>query len=100
MLTKETLEQLLQQHQAHFAAKYGLKKLALFGSYALGKPTETSDVDLLVEFDRPIGLRFMEFADELEGVLGQKVDLLTEAGLRKMRSAEVSAEISRSLEYV
>jgi predicted nucleotidyltransferase len=100
MLTKENLEKILQEHHAHFAAKYGVKKLALFGSYALSIPNETSDVDLLVEFDRSIGLRFMDFADELESLLGRKVDLLTEAGLRKIRNREVSAQISQSLGYV
>jgi predicted nucleotidyltransferase len=65
MLTKETIQQRLRSNQSHFASKYGVRKIGLFGSYANGAPDDQSDVDLLVEFDRPLGLRFMEFADEL-----------------------------------
>ena|SRR6266508_3272767 len=100
MLTKESLEHRLRGSYPRLAAKYGLRKMAFFGSYAHGTPGEASDVDLLVEFERPVGLRFMELADELEELLGCKVDLLTETGLRKMRSGTAAAEIMGTLEYV
>ena len=51
---------------------------ALFGSFARGEATETSDIDLLVRFSKPIGWAFYGIADELEKVLGRKVDLATE----------------------
>ena len=51
---------------------------ALFGSFARGEADETSDIDLLVRFSKPIGWAFYGVADELEKVLGRKVDLATE----------------------
>src|SRR5438093_1137219 len=100
MLTKEALEQLLRSCHPRLAAKYGLRRFALFGSFAGGVPNAESDVDILVEFERPLGLKFMEFADELESVLGCHVDLLTETGLKTIRSNRVAADIADTLEYV
>ena len=100
MLTKEAIQERLRSNQNHFASKYGVRKIGLFGSYAHGAPDDDSDVDLLVEFDRPLGLRFMEFADELERLLGRRVGLLTPSGLEGIRVRTVAANISRSVEYV
>jgi predicted nucleotidyltransferase len=51
--------------------------MGLFGSYAKGQPDDASDVDVVVEFERPIGFKFMELAGYLEGLLSRKVDILT-----------------------
>jgi predicted nucleotidyltransferase len=60
----------------------------------------TSDVDTVVEFARPIGLRFIEFAEYLESVLGKRVDVLTPAGIQGIRRDHIAEEIQRSLVYV
>jgi len=57
--------------------KYGVVILGIFGSYARGEQDELSDIDILVELKKPIGLKFFELWDELENLLGIKVDLLT-----------------------
>ena len=58
--------------------------LALFGSYARGEQTKKSDVDLLVEFNKPVGLiHLIHTEHELEDTIGKKVDLITKAGLSK-----------------
>lgn len=51
--------------------------LGVFGSYAMEEQNEASDVDILVEIEKPIGLKFFKLWDELENLLGMKVDLLT-----------------------
>lgn len=52
-------------------ARFGVARLALFGSVACDEARQDSDVDLLVEFDRPVGLfRFMELQSHLEDLLG------------------------------
>ena len=55
----------------------------LFGSYAAGTATESSDVDILVELDHsvPVGLRFIQMWRELQELLGIKTDLVTVNGL-------------------
>ncbi len=56
---------------------------ALFGSFARGEATKESDVDLLVRFSKPIGWKFYGIAEDLEDILGKKVDLATENMLNK-----------------
>jgi predicted nucleotidyltransferase len=72
----------------------------LFGSYAKGQSSDTSDVDLFVEFERPIGFRFIELVDYLENLLGQKVDVLTAAGIQNIRIERIARSISQSIVYV
>lgn len=62
--------------------QYGVKSLSLFGSVAREEEKETSDVDLLVTFNQPLGIfAFMELKNHLEAVLGTHVDLVTEEAL-------------------
>ncbi|HMV41011.1 MAG TPA: nucleotidyltransferase family protein [Leptospiraceae bacterium] len=61
-----------------FLAKTETKKASVFGSYARGDAEESSDLDLLVEFEPTISLlTFVRYKRELEKLLGKKVDLLT-----------------------
>ncbi|MFO7641425.1 MAG: nucleotidyltransferase family protein [Candidatus Competibacteraceae bacterium] len=100
MLTRDQLIQLLHQERAYLSAEFGVRRIGLFGSYATGQPDETSDVDLVVEFERPMGFRFLEVVDYLEAVLGRKVDVLTPAGIQNIRSQPVAKRIMESIVYV
>lgn len=100
MLTKAQLVARLREHYPILAARYGVKRIGIFGSFAARQATETSDVDLVIEFERPIGLRFVELAEYLERVLGRPVDVLTPEGVRGIRVAHVAREIQESIEYV
>jgi predicted nucleotidyltransferase len=99
-MSNEKIAELLREKYPHLAAEYGVKRIGLFGSCAKGTPSETSDVDVVVEFAHPIGLRFVEFAEYLESLLGRKVDVLTLAGLQGIRLAGIAEEIEKSLVYV
>ena len=71
--------------QMHSRELRGFRVLALrlFGSVARDEATVHSDVDLLVAFDRPPGFRrLMKLRFFLEDLLGRRVDLVTEEGLR------------------
>ena len=62
--------------------KHGAKKIEIFGSYARGEQKETSDLDVIVEFEkRKSLLELVGIEQELEDALGIKVDLLTEASI-------------------
>ncbi|HPP52059.1 MAG TPA: nucleotidyltransferase family protein [Thermoguttaceae bacterium] len=91
---------LLREAMPYLRTEYGVKRLALFGSYAQAAPTEKSDVNLVVKLERPIGLKFMELAEYLEHLLGRKVDLLTLDGLAGIRIPAVAQKIKASLVYV
>lgn len=62
---------------------FGVARLSLFGSFARDEGRDESDVDLLVEFNRPIGLfEFARLQRQLGDLLGHRVDLVTPAALK------------------
>ena len=68
---------LLHKHQSDLD-QFAVKSLAVFGSVARGEATDRSDIDLLVEFNQPIGLfEFFRLKYYLETLIGSKVDLVT-----------------------
>ena len=71
-----TVEQ-IKEKAAPLARKYGVNKLALFGSAARGDSTENSDLDFVVELGELSGLSYFGFAVDLEEEFGVKVDLVT-----------------------
>jgi len=73
MLNREKITEILRERYPYLVSQYGIRRIGLFGSYAKGKQTEDSDVDILAEFERPIGLKFVEFAEYLEKILGKKL---------------------------
>ena len=77
MKTLNEIKKLIEYHKPTLREKYNIKNIGLFGSIVRGDATSTSDVDILVEFEKPIGLDFVTLADELEEILGVKVDLVT-----------------------
>lgn len=87
---------LLLSNKPDLMKKYSLKSLALFGSFVRDEATENSDLDILVEFDNPIGLEFVLLADELEEILGVKVDLVTPKALKP----KMFEYIKQDLQYV
>jgi predicted nucleotidyltransferase len=100
MLTREKILELLQANYPFLAGEFGVSKIGLFGSFARGQPDETSDIDIVVEFDRPIGFRFVDLVEYLENLLGRKVDVLTPAGIRRIRIERVAKSIVESIVYV
>jgi uncharacterized protein len=95
MKQKETLT-LLAEHQNQLR-DFGVKSLMLFGSVARNEAHSGSDVDLLVEFDRPIGLfTFVRLKRYLEEILGHSVDLGTPDSLKSYLQEPVFREMIRA----
>ena len=63
-------------------AEQGIGRVRLFGSYARDEARPDSDIDLIVELTRPMGLAFFGLEDELSKRLGAKVEMTTEAALQ------------------
>ncbi len=100
MLTKEETINALKKELPYLKAIFGVKRIGLFGSYSKGIQREDSDVDLIVEFEKPIGLKFVELADYIENILGRKVDILTPEGIKSIRVKKVAEDIKKSVVYV
>jgi len=62
--------------------EFPLRRLALFGSWARNEQTENSDVDILVDVDPSIGLRFVTLAERLEAALGQRADVVSRRAVK------------------
>ena len=76
------IKQTLSSALPDLRKRYPISEMALFGSQVSGDATEKSDVDILVSFNGAIGIQFIDLADELEKLLGKKVDLITKEGLK------------------
>lgn len=68
---------------------YGVRKLGLFGSYARGEASETSDVDLVVEFEHKSFDAYMDLKALLESLLDRRVDLVLGDAVKPMLRAAI-----------
>jgi predicted nucleotidyltransferase len=93
MLTLQQILNILSTHRATLAQRYGIRRIAVFGSYVRQEQTPQSDVDVLVEFERPLGLAFVDLADELETILGTRVDLVSRGALNQRGYESIAADM-------
>ncbi|MBE0551700.1 MAG: nucleotidyltransferase domain-containing protein [Ignavibacterium sp.] len=72
---------------------YPIKHLALFGSVSRQEDNADSDVDIMVEFDRPVGIEFIHLCYELEKILNRKVDLVSRKGIKDKYFNEIKTDL-------
>lgn len=83
MKTLDEIKCIIKQHGNVLAEKYGIAVVGIFGSYVRGEQKSTSDLDLLVEFLRPISLLELVGAEiYLSEILGMKTDLVPKRDVR------------------
>ncbi len=99
-MTKTVIIKLIKSRLPAFSEEYGVKRIGVFGSGITDRFTDTSDIDLVVEFARPIGFKFLDLAEDLEKLLGRKVDILTPDGVNSIRVPSVAESIKEDIEYV
>jgi len=80
--------------------KYSVKRIGLFGSYARGEQKRGSDIDFLVEFEKPTYDNFFDLIVYLEKLFGRKVEVLTPDAVNTIRVPEVAQSIKDSVIYV
>lgn len=87
ILKKEEIQKKIRQNIDELKTKYPVSHFYLFGSYARDEQTEASDIDIMVELEKPIGFKFVHLALDLEVLLKKKVDLVSIDGIeeKKMR---------------
>jgi predicted nucleotidyltransferase len=92
-MTRQDVLAHLEKHAAEIRRRFGVRRLAIFGSVARDAAGETSDVDVLVEFEGRAGFdRFMDLKFHLEDTLGSRIDLVTRNALRPSLRARIEAE--------
>ena len=92
MDTNEAISK-LQQMKPYLQQEYAVKRMGLFGSTARCAHTDSSDVDILVEFERPVGVEFIDLSYLLEKELNRKVDVVSRKGIKDKYFKEIEKDI-------
>lgn len=92
-MTSEDLKSKLSALKPELAKRFGVKEIGFFGSYARGEDSKDSDIDILVEFSRPIGWSFFDLKDFLEDALEERVDLGTKKALKPRIKDKILQEV-------
>ncbi|MFH1963310.1 MAG: nucleotidyltransferase family protein [bacterium] len=94
MKTFKEIEQIIQKNKKELKEKYGLKEIGIFGSYAKGEQDKNSDVDMLVEVERPMGfVKFIKLENHLSQLLGIKAELVTKKALKPYIGRRILQEV-------
>jgi len=92
--TIEEIKEILEAQREELRQKYHVQGVGIFGSYLRGEQRETSDVDMLVEFERPIGLiEFVRLKNYLSDLLGIHVDLVMKKALKPGIGRRILSEV-------
>ena len=94
MKTSKEIETILKKNKASLKKLFGVSEIGVFGSYARDEACEESDVDILVDFDGPVGWEFLDLKDHLEKLLGVEVDLVTKRALKPGMKQRILDEVS------
>lgn len=94
MNSLEELKSKLAEHKEELRQRYRVKEIGIFGSFVRGEERSGSDVDILVEFERPVGFfTFLRLEEYLGNVLGLPVDLVTREALKPHIGKRVLEEV-------
>jgi uncharacterized protein len=92
--TRQDIISSLKKLKEEVAKEYSVKTIGVFGSFARNEQTGKSDIDLLVEFSKPVGfVTFMRLENFLSERLGNPVDLVTSDSLKPVIRQDVLSEV-------
>jgi len=90
----DEVKQKLQQQKLFLVKEYGVKNIGLFGSLITGSTNASSDIDILVDFSKPIDLfAFVDLKHHLSELLNAEVDLVMRKGLKPGIGKRILAEV-------
>lgn len=84
---------ILEQLKPELAQKFHVQTIGLFGSAVRDDFSPSSDIDIIVDFDQPIGIEFIDLADYMEQRLQKKVDLVSRNGIKDKYFKAIEREI-------
>lgn len=92
-MNRDSVIEQLKASKKTLQEQYGIEKIGIFGSYARDEHHDTSDIDILIELGRPLGLEFMDIKYFLEDRLGIPVDLVTTNALKPQLRDRILNEV-------
>ena len=96
MLSKEEILTKLKELKPTLSKDYAVKEIGLFGSFSEEKNDEKSDIDILIELEKPIGWKFFTLEIYLEKIFNRKIDLVTKNALKE----QIRQDILNQVNYV
>jgi len=93
MLDLAKVKNILAALKPELISKYYVSSIGLFGSVVRDDFTADSDIDIVVTFNRPVGMEFIDLANELEEKLERKVDLVSKNGIKEKYYQIIEPEI-------
>lgn len=96
MISKNDILSKLRELKPTLYKEYAVKEIGLFGSFSDDSFSENSDIDLLVELERPIGWKFFSLELYLEKIFNRKIDLVTKNALKD----QIKDSILKQVNYV
>ena len=88
-----SIMQILTQLKPELIQKYFVNSIGLFGSVVRDDFTDKSDVDIIVDFSKPIGIEFIDLAEYIEIKLSRKIDLVSRNGIKPKYFHQIQSEI-------
>jgi predicted nucleotidyltransferase len=88
-----SIRQILTQLKPELTQKFFVNSIGLFGSIVRDDFSPTSDIDIIVDFSKPVGVEFIDLADYIEAKLKKKVDLVSKNGLKPKYLQQIQSEI-------
>ena len=93
MADLETIKQILTQLKPELTDKYHVSSIGLFGSVVRDDFNSSSDIDIIVDFNKPIGIEFVDLAELIEKNLSKRVDLVSRKGIKSKYYQAIEPEI-------
>lgn len=89
----QNLRLILQGLKPELMKKYNVSNIGLFGSVVRDDFDKESDIDIIVEFDKQIGIEFIDLANFLEDKLQHKIDLVSRKGIKDKYFKQIENDI-------
>ena len=95
-MSKSIVIERLNELKPFLQKEYSVKSIGLFGSFSDNSFSDESDIDILVEFEKPIGWKFFTLEIYLEKTFGRKIDLVTKSALKD----QIKEKIMQQVKYI
>jgi predicted nucleotidyltransferase len=93
MLNKENIIEKIRELKPFLYQEYKVKEVGLFGSYSQNLQSESSDIDLVIELEKPIGWKIFTLEIFLENIFNRKIDLVTKNALKEQLKDKILNQV-------
>lgn len=94
MITKEEILLKLKELKPTLHKDYAVREIGLFGSFSNNTYTEESDIDILIDLEKPIGWKFFSLEIYLEQIFHRKIDLVTKNSLKEQIKQDILTQVN------